>query len=170
MALINASYEMNNAKVSAEDGTSGNTVEISMLYPGGIADTEIAAQGSFSAARNHYGGLRTTNATATNNTNPVLNLPDAGMGTFTAKVMAKQDGADVARYWVVSSGFRSNAGTITALGAIQTHATQFDAGAATWLADFQIVSGIEVRLRLTGQAATTIDWYWETNVEILYSI
>jgi len=153
-----------------DSGGSGNLHTIRIASIGG---TTLEEHGDYTNFMNRVGGARTTNATQT----IIGQSVGAGSGYedsmlwYTAKVMArKTNDADRRFWWIVGYFTWSSASVLDQVGTTQDVVTsQFDAGAATWAADF-LVTGDSVQLAITGQAATTIDWSVEYSIAFLRNI
>jgi hypothetical protein len=97
--------------------------------------------------------VQTTDATVT--TLDSFTLASNTAVTWTAMVSAIKSDKSQAAGFSISAVFRNNAGTISQVGT--TTSTQLAADDASWAATMDF-SGTTVRLRITGKAATTIQW------------
>ena len=75
----------------------------------------------------------------------------------------KSDGTVAAAYKLYSAFRKDGAGVITQIGLVAVVATLEDAGAVTWDVTMDGAAGA-ARVRVTGQAATTIDWACRASV------
>jgi len=100
-----------------------------------------------------FGQVQTTDATVT--TLALYTPPDGGVATVRVVVSARRStGAEAAGYERVATVRRAG-GTTTLVGAVTSvHSAEDVAG---WDATID-VSGADVRVRVTGVAAVTIDW------------
>jgi hypothetical protein len=96
----------------------------------------------------------------TDNTEPTCGqwtVPDDQLLSVSAYVLCYEtDKSNYAVYWRVATVVRSGGGAIV-LGPVDTLYTRESSGAGPWKATID-TSGNDVRIRVTGAAATTINW------------
>lgn len=86
-------------------------------------------------------------------------VPTTGIYWLIATVIARKSDGSVGAFWRRSAALRMVGGVLTQIGTTQDEITpQKDAGASSW--DLQIeISGNGFDVNVTGEAATTIDWW-----------
>ena len=102
--------------------------------------------------------VRATTLDATPLTVAVYELPEVSVGLFVARVVART-AAGVRGAWMISAAVeRGTGGGASLVGVAQDlMVAQTDVAAVTWDATMD-AAGTEARVRVTGQASTTIDW------------
>lgn len=99
--------------------------------------------------------VQTTDATATSLV--TLTQDDTCVCKYTANVTAFEPATSDSLSVTVEATYKRNGGAATIVGAVVNTNRQQDAGAATWVVTFD-TSTNDVRLRVTGEAAHTINW------------
>lgn len=140
-----------NSGVAAATYGSSSTIPVVTLDAKGRATTATTAalpwDDSFTGTASTTDGTVTTCGTYT--------VPDLSTVTVTARVSAVQDSHAAGAAYVIVAGFRRNGATVTQIGATSALVTAEDD--AAWNAAFD-VSSTEVRIRVTGKAATNVNW------------
>lgn len=94
-------------------------------------------------------------------------MSDASSIVLTCKINAMEtDGTDRDYWWITGLFYRSGGGSATQQGSTASVITAITSD-ATWLVEFD-VSGNDVRVRVTGDAGTDINWITET--ELIHNI
>lgn len=153
-----ATFQAGNVEVGlAESGLK----PISVLDPdvteitGSREFENVMANGSKVASRRIMATLQTTDATVT--TIYTLAIPTGRALAVKAMCVAMQTSvANMAVYEEVS-GFRNNAGTVSAVTGSPTVTVTLEDDAA-WGAMGWVISGTDSLLKVTGKAGTTINW------------
>src|SRR5574341_1881376 len=99
--------------------------------------------------------VQTVNATTT--TCGTYTVPTNSACEVTVKVIGRTAGAGVGTCWRHLAAQRGAGGAVIVGAETPVVADILDAGAALWTAVLD-VSGNDVRVRVTGAAATTIEW------------
>lgn len=108
--------------------------------------------------------VQTTDGTTT--TCGTYTLPTATVINITAFIEAYSSAAGDAKVFQVTGGIERIAGGAVILGSILNLITaQGTAGATTWTATMD-VSGNDVRVRVTGAVATTVDWMARLEIDV----
>lgn len=97
----------------------------------------------------------TTDATTT--TCGTYTVPTSSACMVQAKIIGRTAGAVVGTFWRHIAAQRGGGGAVIVGAETQVTTDQLDAGALLWTAVLD-VSGNDVRVRVTGAAATTIEW------------
>jgi hypothetical protein len=117
--------------------------------------TVLGVDGATGLDTQQPAAVQTTDATVTNIF--TTTIPSDSVLRITAMVLAHQtsdgDTATLSR----SATFKSNSGTVAQVGTTSDLGVHADAGGSTWAVTIDVSSNT-VRVRVTGQAATTIDW------------
>ena len=110
--------------------------------------------------------VQTTDGTVT--TCGTYTLADASAGLVIAYIAARRpSNGDSAAYIRIVGVKRHAAGGATLVGAVNGLVSQEDAGAALWDATLDVNSN-DVRVRVTGAAATTIEWMAQLELRPFY--
>ena len=117
--------------------------------------TTLGAQAVFAEATIATVAVQTTDATVT--TDGTYTLADQKVAHVTAKVVALKSDASTGGTWVLEAAFRRNGAGVSQIGTTTLLTATKDVAAATWSATID-ASGTDIRIRVTGQAATTINW------------
>lgn len=108
--------------------------------------------------------MQTTDATGT--TLGTFQLPVGSVGFAKATIVARESSAGTSSGWQIAGAAKHLAGNAAIIGSVQSLvAVQQDLLAATWIATLD-AAGNDIRIRITGQAATTIDWMAELEVVV----
>jgi hypothetical protein len=91
---------------------------------------------------------QTTSVTRTANTNCIGNLA--------VRVLARQPSSGAVKAWTMTVSYRRSSGDAEIIGVTDT--VDVATGAMPWLVVLD-TSGSAVRVRLTGAASTTIEWF-----------
>lgn len=120
------------------------------------------ASGSTISRRVHELSARVQTTDATVTTLSSLALPNGSISSVSARVVARKDATDQAGYFL-RAVVTQEAGTAALVGTVD-QLTREDQGG--WDATID-ASGSSVRVRVTGAAATNIEWWVHWTVEIL---
>lgn len=115
-------------------------------------DTTVDPKGTASFVEPKH--VQTTDATVT--TIDSFSLASATAVSVSTLFTAIRSDSGAAGSWIVNAAFKNNAGTVTQVGT--TSVTAIGADDGTWGGPSCDFSGTTVRLRVTGKAATTIQW------------
>ena len=99
--------------------------------------------------------LQTTDATT--GTCGTYTVPTSSACQVQAHILGRTAGAVVGTFWRHLAAQRGAGGAVIVGAETAVVGDQLDAGAAAWTAVLD-VSGNDVRVRVTGAAATTIEW------------
>lgn len=108
--------------------------------------------------------VQTTDATVT--TLGTVQLPAGSVGFAKSTIVAREASVGTSSGWQIAGAAKHLAGNAAIIGSIQSLvAVQQDVLAATWVATLD-AAGNDVRIRITGQIGTTIDWMAELEVVV----
>ena len=104
------------------------------------------------------GTVQTTNATATQIA--AWTIPDTSAGHILVRITGKRSGAATTAAYFRGGNIESSGGTRVYTAGADIHSIEDDVNWATTLD----INGSDFRVRVTGIAAQTIDWFCEIDV------